>query len=103
MVWLLAQKIVVSRGVNPGYRYQIANETANGVVEGRLAGGTGPRQADGKKIVAIFVKMSDTGRVVKEEVLASPVFGEVRVSHTGLAISVSWDDDGRNQKLRCGC
>jgi hypothetical protein len=43
MVWALAQRIVVSRGVNPGYPYQIANDTNKDVVPGRLAGGTSPQ------------------------------------------------------------
>ena len=43
MVWQLAQKIVVNKGVNPGYPYQLDNEAAKDIAEARLTGGPGSR------------------------------------------------------------
>jgi hypothetical protein len=48
------------------------------------------------------MKIGNTGTVVKEEVLANPVLGEVRASQTGFATPLFRDDDGRNQKLHRG-
>jgi hypothetical protein len=40
MVWLIAQKITVSNGLNPRYPYQLSNTSTRETVEGRLAGGS---------------------------------------------------------------
>ena len=43
LLWLVAQKVVVSTGANPQYPYQIVNLTTKDVVQARFGGGTGPR------------------------------------------------------------
>lgn len=42
LVWMVAQKVVVSNGANPQYPYQLANGETKEVVQGRFVGGTGP-------------------------------------------------------------
>jgi hypothetical protein len=37
MVWLTAQKITVSTGLNPQYPYLLSNQSTKDVIEGRLS------------------------------------------------------------------
>ena len=42
LVWRVAQKVIVTTGINTQYPYQLANETAKEAVPARLVAGTGP-------------------------------------------------------------
>jgi len=43
LLWRVAQKVVVTVGINPQYPYQLANGATKELVQGRFSGGPGPR------------------------------------------------------------